>query len=66
MPVHIRGCVLVYSVLFLVVGQPFNQYWGLLIAPITAMWLTYAPSGFGILWGLPVAHERTRARPAIV
>jgi hypothetical protein len=63
-PLHIRGGVLLYSGLFLVVGQPFNQYWGLLIAPITGMWLTYAPRGLGVLWGPPLARERTRSTPA--
>ena len=64
MPLHIRGSVLIYSVLFLAVGQPFNQYWGLLIAPIIGMWLTYAPSGFGVLWARPLAGEITRQTPA--
>jgi hypothetical protein len=45
MPLHLRTSVLLYSVLFLAVGQPFNNYWGLLTAPIMALWLAYSPQG---------------------
>jgi hypothetical protein len=31
---YLRGTVLIYLVLFLFVGQPFNSYWGLVIAPV--------------------------------
>jgi len=48
-PLHLRLSVLLYSVLFLAVGQPFNEYWGLLTAPIIALWLAYAPGGFRVL-----------------
>jgi hypothetical protein len=34
---HLRLTVLTYLSLFLVVGQPFNDYWGLLTAPIWAL-----------------------------
>ncbi len=50
MPLHVRASVLVYSVLFLFVGLPFNTYWGELIAPLVALWLTYAPTGLETLW----------------
>jgi hypothetical protein len=50
MPLHVRANVLVYSVLFLFVGLPFNVYWGELIAPLVALWVTYAPTGLNTLW----------------
>jgi hypothetical protein len=50
MPLHVRANVLAYSVLFLFVGLPFNTYWGELIAPLVALWLTYAPTGLSTLW----------------
>jgi hypothetical protein len=50
MPVHVRATVLIYSGLFLFIGQPFNTYWGELIAPLVALWLAYIPAGLSILW----------------
>jgi hypothetical protein len=50
MPLHVRATVIVYSVLFLFIGLPFNTYWGELIAPLVALWLAYAPTGFSTLW----------------
>jgi hypothetical protein len=50
MPLHVRASVLVYSVLFLFIGLPFNTYWGELIAPLAALWLAYAPGGLSTLW----------------
>jgi hypothetical protein len=50
MPLHIRGSIVVYSVCFLAVGQPFNGYWGFLTSPLIALWLAYAPAGFRALW----------------
>lgn len=51
LPGHARGLLLLYSVSFLVVGQPFNGYWGLLIAPAVSVWLAHSPEGFRTLWG---------------
>jgi hypothetical protein len=48
-PTHLRAAVVLYSGLFLVIGQPFNQYWGLLTAPLMSLWLAYAPSGWRAL-----------------
>jgi hypothetical protein len=39
-----------YSVLFLCVGQPFNQYWGLLLAPPLAWGAGRAPRVLCDLW----------------
>jgi hypothetical protein len=50
MPLHVRASVLVYSVLFLFIGMPFNTYWGELIAPLVGLWLAYAPIGLSTLW----------------
>ncbi len=50
MPVHVRASVLVYSVLFLFIGLPFNMNWGGMIAPLVALWLAYAPTGLTTLW----------------
>jgi hypothetical protein len=52
-PLHLRLSVLVYSALFFAVGQPFNDYWGLLTAPIMSLWLAYSPRGLREL----VTHE---------
>jgi hypothetical protein len=49
MPAHLRWTVLLYCVLFLAVGQPFNDYWGFLTAPTIALWLAYTPQGFRAL-----------------
>lgn len=45
MPLHVRAGVLVYAVAFLFVGQPFNGYWGLMVGPVFALWVSYAPAG---------------------
>jgi hypothetical protein len=49
MPSHLRLSVLLYCVLFMAVGQPFNDYWGFLIAPIITLWLAYTPQGLRAL-----------------
>jgi hypothetical protein len=33
-PTHVRATVVMYVVTLMVVGQPFNTYWGLLTAPV--------------------------------
>jgi hypothetical protein len=50
MPRHLRLSVLTYSALFSVIGLPFNLYWGHLLAPLLALWLTYTPAGLRRLW----------------
>jgi hypothetical protein len=62
MPLHVRVNVLVYSVLFLFVGLPFNAYWGEMIAPLVALWLTFAPTGLSTLW---THAELPRAIPSL-
>jgi hypothetical protein len=64
MPLHVRATVLVYSVLFLFVGLPFNTYWGELIAPLVGLWLAYAPIGLNTLWAL-AALPRTVPKLAL-
>jgi hypothetical protein len=44
MPSQLRAASVAYAALFLIVGQPFDVYWGLLTAPI---------------WGLTFVHART-------
>jgi hypothetical protein len=41
MPWHVRAGVLAYAVLFLIVGQPFNLYWGIIVGPLFGLWLAY-------------------------
>jgi len=53
MPVHVRSAVLVYSICFLVVGLPFNTYWGFVLAPVMGIWLSYAYDGIHQLFSTP-------------
>jgi len=46
MPRHVRGAVMLYSICFLFVGLPFNTYWGILLAPLMGIWLSYSYDGF--------------------
>lgn len=39
-----------YLMAFAIVGQPFNQYWGMLIAPPLALGLARAPAALVDLW----------------
>jgi hypothetical protein len=50
-PPHIKGVVVAYALFFVVVGQSFNDYWGLVVGPAYAVALAYAygPSGFHTL-----------------
>ena len=50
LPLHARVTLVMYGVLFLVVGLPFNGYWGLLIAPTVSLWLAYSWGGLRALW----------------
>ena len=45
-----------YFVLFTIVGQPYNWYWGFLIAPLIPL------GGFGYFFGPTAGHEPTRSR----
>ena len=62
MPAHVRMSVLLYSALFLAVGQPFNGYWGFLTAPVVALWLAHAPSGMRALVANAGLSSPTRPR----
>lgn len=42
------GVLMAYTVAFSIVGQPFNDYWGLLVAPLL-------PIGFA--WGVPAFRD---------
>ena len=64
-PVHVRGAVALYSACFLVVGLPFNTYWGLLLAPVMGIWLSYAYDGFHQLFSGP-SSPREISNPRIV
>jgi len=39
-----------YLALFAIVGQPFNQYWGSLIAPLLCLGIAQAPDALTTLW----------------
>jgi hypothetical protein len=39
--IHVRVISATYAVLFLFVGQPFNNYWGLVAAPVWALAMVY-------------------------
>jgi hypothetical protein len=44
-PAQLRGSLIAYVVFFLVVGQPFNDYWGLVTTPIWAYALAHSVEG---------------------
>ena len=50
LPLHARATLVMYGGLFLVVGLPFNGYWGLLIAPTVSLWLAHSWGGLCALW----------------
>ena len=54
-PKHLRAAVVAFAAFFAVVGQPFNQYWGLVTAPAFAVATGY---GVGGLWRLVTAAVR--------
>lgn len=60
MPVHLRLTVVAYAVFFLFVGQTFNDYWGYVVAPANALFITYARDGFDAWW-LPERAKPPRA-----
>jgi hypothetical protein len=61
LPLHARVTLVMYGVLFLVVGLPVNGYWGLLIAPTVSLWLAYSWGGLRALWD--PTSLRSDARP---
>jgi len=52
--------VLLYLVAFAIVGQPFNQYWGSLLAPALALGFAWTPKALAELWR---AARSARTRP---
>ena len=60
MPTEIRIGVVSYTIFLLIAGQPFDAYWGLMMGPMLAMWMAYAPSGITTL--LAVRSRTARAR----
>jgi hypothetical protein len=48
---------------FAIVGNPFNQYWGALIAPLLCLGVAQAPQALGDLWQR--ACERSSAMPTL-
>ena len=50
LPLHARATLVLYGTLFLVVGLPFNGYWGLLIAPTVSLWLAHSWGGLRQMW----------------
>ena len=57
MPWHVRAGIVAYAVFFAVAGQPFNGYWGLIVAPLFGLWLAHAERGVAALL------QRTRSIP---
>ena len=45
MPRQLRWPLVAYALLFCVVGQPFNFYWGFVTAPVWTYALLYSPEG---------------------
>ncbi len=62
MPPHVRIGVMTYAAFFMVAGQPFDMYWGLMIGPMLAIWMAYAPHGFMALLGQSRVRE---IRPSV-
>ena len=46
---RIAGTAIAFLLLFMAVGRPDNYYWGMLIAPLLAMGLPFAPAALGDL-----------------
>ena len=42
--------VMIYTLAFLIVGRPDNDYWGVVCSPLIALSLTFAPSGVAAIW----------------
>ncbi|HEU5257534.1 MAG TPA: hypothetical protein VFU28_16185 [Vicinamibacterales bacterium] len=63
-PLHARGTVAIYSICFLIVGLPFNTYWGFVVAPVMGIWLSYAYDGVHQLFSGP-SSTREIADPRV-
>jgi hypothetical protein len=63
-PRSLRLGLLIYVPFFLAVGQPFNVYWGFIIAPLFALWLSYVPDGVAALLARRPAPEPPVGRAA--
>jgi hypothetical protein len=46
---HVRAGVVAYAAFFFVFGQPFNGYWGLIVAPLFGFWLAHGERGIAAL-----------------
>jgi hypothetical protein len=46
---HVRAGVIAYAAFFFVFGQPFNGYWGLVVAPLFGLWLAHGEAGLAAL-----------------
>ena len=55
---HVRAGIVAYAVFFFFVGQPFNGYWGLVVAPLFGLWLSDAERGLAVLAARPARRER--------
>ena len=51
-----------YTAGFMLIGRPENDYWGLLVAPLVAVGLCFAPGALGDLVGRAVAAGRGPSR----
>jgi hypothetical protein len=47
---RLAGAICLYTVGFAVIGQPFNQYWGAMIAPLFCFAAARAPAALCDLW----------------
>jgi hypothetical protein len=61
MPIQARVALLAYSVGFMIVGHPFNTYWGLVTLPLWSLAVVSGVDGWQRAWGLanlvrPVDH----------
>jgi hypothetical protein len=64
-PLHARGTVIAYGLVFTVAGQSFNDYWGFVPGLAYAFALAYGPSGIGALVraaALPISEAPTDRR----
>ncbi|MDA7979911.1 MAG: hypothetical protein MPJ50_14175 [Pirellulales bacterium] len=53
-----------YVILFAVIGHPFNQYWGALLAPLAAIGVALSPKAIIELW--QAARGETNTRKALL
>lgn len=55
---RIGVCLAMYVALFAVVGQPFNQYWGSMFAPLLCFGVARAPASLRDLWRAATRNSR--------